>query len=64
MTIVSYIASGLARNEVIYAAKKFANEAAGICWQVWAPVVNRAETTKKEIYYDKSLSVEKLLTKI
>ena len=63
-TVVSYIASGLARNEDFVNLIEFANEAAGIAvGKFGTAVVSRAETTK-EILDHKVLSVEKLLTEL
>ena len=64
-TVVSYIASGLARNEDFVNLIEFANEAAGIAvGKFGTAIVSRAETTKKEILDHKVLSVEKLLTEL
>ncbi len=64
-TVVSYIASGIARNEDFVTSIELANEAAGIAvGKFGTAVVNRSETRKKDINDYKVLSIENLLVEL
>ena len=64
-TVVSYIASGIARNEDFVSSVELANEAAGIAvGKFGTAIVARSETRKKEITNYKVHSIENLLVRI
>ena len=63
--MVSYIASGIARNEDFVSSVELANEAAGIAvGKFGTAIVNRSETRKKEITNYKVHSIENLLAEL
>ena len=59
-TVVSYIASGIARNEDFVSSIELANEAAGIAVGKFGTAIARSETRKKEITNYKVHSIENL----
>ena len=64
-TVVSYIASGIARNEDFVSSVELANEAAGIAvGKFGTAIVARSETRKKEITNYKVHSIENLLAEL
>ena len=64
-TVVSYIASGIARNEDFVSSVELANEAAGIAvGKFGTAIVARSETRKREITNYKVHSIENLLAEL
>ena len=64
-TVVSYIASGIARNEEFSESVELANEAAGISvGKFGTAVVNRSEIKKKEILDYKVQTVDELMIEL